>query len=406
MSLSKSSPHASPSTSAEMLLVHWVGDTPHWVAVDRHNQVLESGVMASAGGEQTADWPNAKHVVVLFDAALASPLTLDLPSMPAHRQAKALQWAAEEFVAGPIEEEHVVAGGRGADGRLLALTIARETMGELFDSMVHLSPDQLMPDALCLPYQDGQLSLAECNGRVLLRWGPWSFGAFSVSTAVLMLDQFQSLDWVWYGQQAPSASLDEKLCGRITRSGDDRSLLEALLPQAHRGEINLLTGPWQPDAARRWRGEWRWVAGLALAVVVLATSLVAIEQQLLARQANELQAEVTEGFQSLFPGQRAMGRERELLAREMARLQYGQAAGLMELMGWVGPVIAAQSNLRVESLNYRSGELELSVSAPDVAALDSVGQQLRSLDLEASVQSATLSGQGANGRVIVRRGGS
>jgi len=221
-----------------------------------------------------------------------------------------------------------------------------------------------------------------------------------------MLDQFQSLDWVWYGQQAPSASLDETLAGRISRAGADQSLLEILIPEARGGAINMLTGPWQPDAAKRWWGEWRWVAGLALAVVLLATGLVAVEQHLLARQANELQAEVTETFQSLFPNQRAMGRERELLARELARLQYGQSAGLMELMGWVGPVIAAQSNLRVESLNYRSGELELSVSAPDVATLDAVGQQLRSLDLEASVQSATLSGQGANGRVVVRRGRS
>ena len=406
MSLNKSSRHPSSSAQAETLFVHWVGDTPHWVAVDRQGQVLESGVLESDDNERQLSCPSARHVVVLFDAALASPLTLDLPPMPANRQAQALQWAAEEFVAGPIEEEHVVAGPRSADGELFALTMARETMGELFASIEHLSPDQLMPDALCLPYQDGQLSLAESNGRVLLRWGRWSFGAFNASTAALMLDQFQALDWVWYGQQAPSASLDETLSGRLSRVGEDRSLLELLIPQAGATEINMLTGPWQPDAAKRWRGEWRWVAGLAFAVCVLATGLVAVEQHLLARQANQLQAEVTETFQSLFPGQRAMGRERELLARELARLQYGQAAGLMELMGWVGPVIAAQSNLRVESLNYRSGELELSVSAPDVASLDAVGQQLRSLDLEASVQSATLSGQGANGRVIVRRGGS
>lgn len=406
MRLNKSSRQTSPSTPAESVFVHWVDEAPHWVAVDRHGQVLESGVLEASHGEQRKSWPSARQVVVLFDAALASPLTLDLPPMPAHRQAKALQWAAEEFVAGPIEEEHVVAGGRSGDGELFALTMARETMGELFESIEHLSPDQLMPDALCLPYQDGQLSLAECNGRVLLRWGPWSFGAFNASTAALMLDQFQSLNWVWYGQQSPSASLNEQVAGRLSRAGEDRFLLELLIPQAGATEINMLTGPWQPDAAKRWRGEWRWVAGLALAVFVLATGLVAVEQHLLARQAHELQAEVSETFQSLFPGQRAMGRERELLAREMARLQYGQAAGLMELMGWVGPVIAAQSNLRVESLNYRSGELELSVSAPDVASLDAVGQQLRSLDLEASVQSATLSGQGANGRVIVRRGGS
>lgn len=402
--------HAPSSTPAEVLLVHWVGDAPSWVALDRQGQRLQSGsmVLDNAGGvaEGAMTWPSAEQVIVLFDAAHASPLTLDLPPMPAQRQAKALQWAAEEFVAGPIEAEHVVAGGRDQAGQLLALTMAREAMDEITQSLTRLSPDQLLPDAMCLPHQEGQLSIAEHNGRVLCRWGHWSFGAFNVATASMMLDQFQDLDWVWFGQQSPSTALGEKLAGRIARVGEDQPLLEILIPEARRAHINMLAGPWQADSAKRWRGEWRWVAGLALAVSILATGLVAVEQHLLARQSSTLQAQVSEAFQSLFPGQRAMGRERELLAREMARLQYGQAAGLMELMGWVGPVIAAQSNLRLESLNYRAGELELSVSAPNVATLDAIGQQLRSLNLEASVQSATLSGEGANGRVMVRRGGS
>lgn len=402
--------HAPSSTPAEVLLVHWVGDAPSWVALDRQGHVLQCGSidLGHGGGvsEETTDWPSAEQVIVLFDATHASPLTLDLPPMPAQQQAKALQWAAEEFVAGPIEAEHVVAGERDQAGQLLALTMAREAMDEITQSLTHLRPDQLLPDALCLPHQAGQLSIAEHNGRVLLRWGDWSFGSFNVTTASMMLDQFQDLDWVWFGQQPPSTPLGEKLMGRISRVGEDQPLIEILIPEARCARINMLTGPWQADAAKRWRGEWRWVAGLALAVSVLATGLMAVEQHLLARQASTLQAQVSEAFQSLFPGQRAMGRERELLAREMARLQYGQAAGLMELMGWVGPVIAAQSNLRLESLNYRAGELELSVSAPDVATLDAIGQQLRSLNLEASVQSATLSGQGANGRVMVRRSGS
>ena len=71
----------------------------------------------------------------------------------------------------------------------------------------------------------------------------------------------------------------------------------------------------------------------------------------------------------------------------------------------VAPVVDGQGRLQIERLDYREGVLELSLRAPDVAALEQLEQRLRALDLAAEVQTASLDEQGAQGRIRISRGG-
>jgi len=342
--------------------------------------------------------PKSSRVVVLFDARICTPLRLDLPPLSKHKQAQALRWAAEEYVAGSMDQEHVVAGPRDSEGQLLALTIATQAMDRLCTALNPLSPEALVPDALCLPLVSGECSLAAHGQRILMRWGQWEFGSFSESTALVMLEQIKAPVWAWYGNAQPPASLTS----RVTRKASDADVLTLLGEQALQVPINVLTGPWQSALASETKGHWAWVAGLSLACLVLAVGHLGIETRMLTTKANELRIQVEEVFGSLFPGQPGMGRERELVARELARLQYGQARDLLELMARIGPIVAGQSGVVVESMNYRDQALRLDLQAPDVATLDSIGRQLSASDLESTVESATLSADGARGQISVR----
>jgi type II secretion system protein L len=190
------------------------------------------------------------------------------------------------------------------------------------------------------------------------------------------------------------------------QANPELGLLAILTDRALAEPINLLTGPWRTQRVSINQSHWRWVAGLAAGVGALALVSLAVEQQLLSHQADAVRDEVQAQFSTLFPDQPAMGRERELLAREMAQLRFGQAAGLLALMARVQPVIQSNERLVVDGLNYASGELELSLNADDVGSLDRVVQQLNDLSLQASVSSATLSSAGAQGRVSISMGGS
>ena len=345
-------------------------------------------------------WPQPSPRRVFCDAALCTPLTLDLPPLSKARLAQALRWAAEEHLAGSAEEEHVVAGPRDEDGRLCALVIRHSVMEEITAHWPEgQGPDQLLPDALCLPWQPGQLCAASWQGRVLARWGRWSFACFEPEEAAELLSPLHELRWHWLGGALPAALRDQPW-----QQVDERADVLALLDATADGlDVNLLTGPWASAAQHRERQRWPWVAGLALAVVAALSAHAALEHRLLQQQSARMQAQLDAQFEAMFPGVRPAGRHRELAEREWARRQFGQAAGVLDLLAQVTPVMAAQAVV-VQSLQYRDGRLDLSLRAEDVASLDQLAQRLRALGLQAAVQSASLDDQGANAQLQIMAG--
>lgn len=325
--------------------------------------------------------------------------------MSATQLEQALRWAAEEHLAGSAEHDHVVAGPRDDQGRLRALVISAEAMERVTAGWpADQGPDVLLPDALCLPWQPGQLSLAEVAGKVLARWDSWAFGSFEPELASELFAQFEDLAWHWYGGEVP-VELSAHAMEYVPGPPDRAPLLAHLDATAASLQLNLLTGPWASAAQRRGRHQWRWVAGLAMALVLALSVSQGVENHLLQRQSAELQTQIDQQFATLFPGIAPAGRHRQLAEREWARLQFGQAAGLLDLLAQVTPVVRALA-LDVQALNYRDGRLDLSVRATDVATLDDLEQRLRSLGLSAALQSASLDDQGASGQLQVSAGGA
>ena len=351
-------------------------------------------------------WPEPAPRRVFCDASQCTALTLELPPMSATRLNQALRWAAEEHLAGSAEHDHVVAGPRDDQGRLCALVISAEAMQQLTAHWpTGQGPDVMVPDALCLPWQPGQLSLGEVAGRVLARWGEWTFGSFEPELAADLLTPFDTLDWHWYGGAVPETLAAHALQRMTPKDSSDGLLLSHLDATAELLEVNLLTGPWASAAQLRGRHQWRWVAGLALGLLLVLSVSVGIENHLLQRQSADLQARIDQKFAAMFPGISPAGRHRQLAEREWAKLQFGQAAGLLDLLAQVTPVISALA-LDVQALNYRDGRLDVAVRALDVATLDDLEQRLRSLGLRAALQSASLDDEGASGQLQVSAGGS
>ena len=393
----------SPSTpKSAHLIIHAGQDSVAWCTCNRQGDIEASG---HCRADEIETLPPAESVRVLVDGGKTTPMTLDLPPMGKHRLDQALVWAAEEYVAGPIEDEHVVAGPRNDAGQVQALAVARTCMDDWHQLFQSLAPDVLIPDALCLPWAPGSVSLAHAGDGVLMRWDAWSFGVFSLDVASMMLDQRQDCAMRWWGDESPPPAWADRFAIQ-PQSPTQAGVLGALKDRALSAPVNLLTGEWRTQRVSINRSQWRWVGGLAAGVAALALVSLAIEQQVLDHQANAVRDEVQARFAALFPNQPAMGRERELLARELAQLRFGQAAGLLELMARVQPVIQSNERLVVDALNYEAGQLELSLNADDVASLDRVVQQLKDMSLSASVSSATLSSSGAQGRVSIAMGGS
>lgn len=383
---------------SESLVIHAAGSRWSWVLLDR------TGGLARGGrcDPETPDWPDDGPAVVLVDASRCLGLSLELPPLRGQKLQQAMRWAAEEHLAGSAEDEHVVAGPRDEAGRLRCVSIANRVMEELTAPLDGVAAERMLPDALCLPWQAGRVSLAEHDGRILARWGEWSFTSFDADLAADMIDSAappeSELDW--YGGERPGW-VDER--GAVDRD-DGQPLLAILARRAADADLNLLSGPWAPRSAATARSQWRWTAILAAVVVAMVVGYAALERYQLSNRSVELETAIEQQFRQAFPDIGRIVRPQTQAERELARLRFGQAAGLLELMHRVAPVIDGQEQLQVERLDYRDGTLELGLRAPDVAALEALEQRLRALDLSADVQTASLDDEGASGRIRINRG--
>lgn len=385
-------------SSPEQVIVHAVGERWPWAVIDRQGRVRDSG--ESDPGHP--DWPADDPVSLLVDAGRCMGLKIDLPQMPRARMERALRWAAEEHLAGGAEDEHVVAGDRDDHGRLRCVVINETVMRDLAGTLTGRA-ERMVPDALCLPWAPGELALAEAGGRILARWDEWSFGSFEPELAAEILDATVSaeVERIWYGGERPGW-LDAAPYRDLS---DEMPLLARLAPGVERSGINLLSGPWSPRSAVAARSQWRWAGILAAGALALAVGVAAVERYQLAHEAEALQAEIEQRFLEIFPDTPRVVRPREQAEREMARLRFGQSAGLLDLLNRTAPVIEGQAEVVLDGINYRDGELELSLRAPDVATLDQLEQRLRALDLVAEVRSASLDEDGARGRISIREAG-
>lgn len=385
---------------SENLVIHAAGSRWSWALLERGGSVTESGRCDPA----SPDWPLEKPATVLLDASRCLGLKLDLPPLRGHKLQQAMRWSAEEHLAGSAEDEHVVAGPRDDAGQLCCVSIANSVMTELVDRLEQVEAERMLPDALCLPWQPGRVSLAEHDGRILARWGDWSFTSFDAELAGDMIDSVAPVEaeWDWYGGQRPDW-VDER---GATDRDQGQSLSAILARQAQSTDLNLLNGPWAPRSAAATQSQWRWTAILAGLAVLLVVGYAALERYQLAQRSAELEAAIEQQFRQAFPEVGRIVRPKTQAERELARLRFGQAAGLLDLMHRVAPVIDGQEQIQVDRLDYRDGVLELGLRAPDVAALEQIEQRLRALDLSAEVQTASLDDQGASGRIRISRGGS
>ena len=386
-------------TGSDNLLIHALGPQWRWTLLDAQGRTQRSGQCSP----DDPDWPTDRSITVLVDAGRCMGLKVELPDLPAGRLGQALRWAAEEHLAGSAEDEHVVAGRRDEDGRLNCVVIGIETMDEIFKPFIGRPAECMVPDALCLPWQPGELALAETSGRILARWGENDFGSFEPELAEDMLGGIvpEGVRTLWYGGQRPSWLAADAIEEASVRQSLDQRLVEG----AGKAGINLLTGRFSPRSAVAARSYWQWVAGLAVGFVVVVIATMAIEVNQLSRQGDRLQGEIEQRFSEVFPEVGRVVRPREQAERELARLRFGQAAGLLDLMSRTAPVIEGQEQVVLDGLSYRDGVLELTLRAPDVATLDQLEQRLRALDLAADVQSASLDEDGASGRIRVAGGG-
>jgi general secretion pathway protein L len=395
-----------------------------WVVADAHGQLLSMPSNDESGGLHTL--ATGRKVALLVPAGEVSFFQATLPAGNEARLLQLAPFALEDQLSQDVDALHFAVGTR--DSASGSVPVAVMERARLQHHMARAAQLQLIPQAVfaesdLAPMLPGHVTMLVTGDQLLLRDDATRSLVLPAADPLLALEMLPGTganlsqanltvfvgpgDWQKYSQVIEP--LRERVASFKVQLNNGGVLAQLAQGVAHGAALNLLQGALKPRNTSRtsWHA-WKWVAGLAAALLVLHVAGSMWQLRQLRRASTELDAATTQLYGSIYPGQ-PMGREpRRALEKRLAALA-GGGGSQGEFMNLLAAVAAAKQNVPVaqlESLTFKPGNLQLKLTAPDASALDQFNQALRAGGFKADLKSGNAKGTGYEGLVELSGAGS
>lgn len=416
---------------AEYLLIRLPenrGDAASWIVVD------SSGTRISAPEtgplEVAAQGARERDVIALVPATNVLTTTVDIPVKRGPRLLAALPFALEEQLAEDVDDLHFAAGVRDENGRLPVAVVARHLMDDWLERLedVGISPLRLVPENQGLARIPGTLSLLAAENRIMFNNGgdeEFVLQDVKPSDALALAgvldddladDKETSGHLLVYCEPADEQHFehDWNALRHELASVDINLLPDGVLPRlavtvaTGRG-INLLQGRY---AARTETGAlfrpWRFAAMLLLGLAVLGVVGKGVDYYRLSQEEGALKAQFTEIYREIRPQDNREVVDPVATVNSVRRGFGGPVAAQVFLpsLQQLGLAIQQNSSAQIEAISYRAGVIDVRLTAPDVATLDSIQRIVSSSGrFTAAIQSTDQVGDKVSSRIQIREAG-
>lgn len=404
-----------------------------WVTVDSTGAVI--GESGEGDPMMAAEAVGDNKVIVLMSGSGVLRTTADIPVRGNAKILQALPFAMEDQLATDVDELHFAVGKRDADGKLpvaIVEILEMEACLELFavagiePAFIYADSDAVTPipntttlfietDSFTLRDADGSIATSDIEGAETML-DLWFRARGAADEGEESAQPINVLAYVTEEAQA-NAATEALLAGLQPRTAsfDVRILSDGALPRlasqiVTEPGINLLQGRYAPRSSLGiYWSAWRGAAILAACLVVTLIGVKILEITSLNSQAARLDTAIEQAIRYTFPEVREIRDARALLQSKLRGLGGGDTGGsatefldtLLVVSGAVSGI--KEAGARLETINYRSGVMELRVTAPNVGALDSIQKEIvKNGSLEAEIQSANPEGDKVRGRIQVR----
>jgi general secretion pathway protein L len=341
----------------------------------------------------------------------------------------ALPYALEEFLAEDVEKLHFAAGARRSSGRVPVAVVSKE---KLAGWLSHLNAAGIRPTSVIaenhgLARIPGTISLLVAENRILINdggdnelvmqdvspgdalaaIGALDDGAGDPSGEVALLprhllvycepgiDERYELDWMAMRNELESVDVNLLPDGVMPRlavtvaTGAGVNLL-----QGEFGRKTEYSGLFQP---------WKYAAMLLLGLFVVMLAGKAASLYSLSRQEAAYRQQFNEEYQEVAAGAPAVEDPASVVASLRART--GRTAApqvFLQSLEHLSLALAENSDARIDAISYRAGVVDIRVSAPNVATLDSIQRTIgESGRFTASIQSTDQDGDRINSRMQI-----
>ncbi len=318
-----------------------------------------------------------------------------MPDSGPARIARALPFAMEEHVLEDPAGLHCVAGPRVDSGTITGTAISRERLAGLLGELGRkgIRPDHACPDCLLVPWREGTIAVLTDGYRALVRWGDCD------ATAIETVSLPALLDGLTAGDDRDSLEVSRR------EADGTAGCLEALDPGAAPPSVDLLQGAFLPERRQAGWRTWRLPAALAAALFLLLLVHEGLATRQLAASSKALADEISAGFRAAFPEvSRVQADPAPQITIELRRLRQQAGSGgdlFLELLGRAAPILTANPGVRLERLDFGGAELELGLTAGQIADLDRLRSQFQAAGLTARQGAAQLDNGRVSGSVSV-----
>ncbi|HYW75201.1 MAG TPA: type II secretion system protein GspL [Gammaproteobacteria bacterium] len=409
------------STVMEQLIIAWDPEQSScdWMLLD-HNGNRQGPVNRDCpleglpvdGGNRPALW--------LMPGIYARAVSAHIPARGRDKILRALPFALEESFASDPEALFFAlpANLQGPQQKAVAVERALLEKGLATLQEQGLKVQHIVPDYLALPWQQGQWTVLADADMLYVRHG--MAAGFTMES---------NLGWQMLGEQLEASGEEDRPeivrymrgrepYGSVPRldilQADPEPYAEGLLGVVPQGlaappAIDLRQGPY--SLRKEWLPQLRpWfpaAASLGLVILLGLTAFGASWYQA-SRTRDALAHKIRTRYQQILPHS---GWQGESTARDVIEGKLNNRGnstshtGFLDLLNSVAQATRDNSSIRIKSMNYQNGQLELHVHAPTVAALDDLRSKLGKAGAQTTVRSANQTSSGVEGSLMLNNGG-
>jgi general secretion pathway protein L len=359
---------------------------------------------------------------------LAEP---ELPPGSGAKLARAVPFALEEQLTEDVDQLSFAIGRRRAGGGTPVAVVSRSVLQSWISelSAAGIEPQAIYPDISLMPENPGQTVLWLEKARLAVRRPgalPFAVELSPVKEALVVAGvigdpleasaeakpQESALLYVTREDWAHAQPEFEQLLQHFA-SLKVQLLSDGPLPWLARAmdaadAVNLLQGEFSraTDYSERWR-QWRTAAILAAALLGVHVAAQALQIRSAKHQGTALDGEIAQVFAAAMPAERISDPRRQMQAR-LDRIHKSGAGPqyflrtLQTLSGALGSV----PKTAINALSYRDQSLDMTVSAPSLAALSQLSQLVAKEGLTAEIQASNPVASGVEAHMQIRNQGA
>jgi general secretion pathway protein L len=400
-----------------------------WLKVD------ESGAPAGLRQRGTlllaAAVARSSKVVVLAPATQILIAEPELPPGSGVKLARAVPFALEEQLTEDIDRLSFAVGRRRAGGGTPVAVVSRTLLQGWLTELgaAGIEPVALYADMALLPDNPSQTVLWLEQGRLAIRRPgalPFVVELASATDALvvagIIADPLETVaepkpleNAILYVTREDWANAQDEFERLADKFGSLKIqlLAEGPLPLLARelgaGEaVNLLQGEFirSTDYGARWL-QWRTAAILAVSLLVVHVAAQALEIHQANRRSTALDGEIAQVFAAAMPAEKLEDPRRQMQTR-LDRIRHSGAGPqyFLRTLQTLSGALAQSPQTRIDALSYHEQSLDLKVTAPSLAALSQLSQQLEKQNLAADIQSSTPVDSGVEAHLQIKPRGS